>query len=610
MTIAPQLAWHYSEAGDGEKAIPYLLKAGDRARLDIAYREAIQHYERALTFLKEQDASALAARTLMKLGLCLHDSYQYEDAQKAFDEASVLTEQIRHASSVREQSLVPQTLRIADMADPLSLDPRDAISQISLRVVTQIFSGLVHLNVEYELETDVASSWQVLDDGLRYVFKLRDDVYWSDGVKVKASDFMYAWKRILEPANTAGMPFLLFDIKNAQAFHEGAISSWEDVGICARDDVTLEVILEKPTSYLLQLLTQPITFPVPQHLVRAHLEDWTKSEYIVSNGPFLLVSWTPGERMVFKRNPQYHGTFGGNCARVELTTCAALPGYSFELASYLEDRLDVLWFDRMRLEDRRRAVRTYVDEIGSVKEGVVFGLSFNCQRPPFDNPLVRRALALAINKTQVVKRVHEIHRIGSIIPAQGGIVPPGMPGHSPGIGTPYDPAAAQKLLAQAGYANGRGFPELAGETRAVVWHDAMEELRRAWSEQLGVNVSWNIVPRQEWEEVTRKGGRRLWSDAWVPDYHDPNTYLALVYKTAWEHPEFEHLISSAQSVMEQEERIKLYQKADLILMAECPFVPLWYGPNERLFLTKPWVKRYPTSPYVSDIWKDVIIEPH
>lgn len=612
ISISPKLAWHYSEAGNGEKATIYLLQAGDRARLDFAFREAIQHYERALSFLREQNDNALAARTLMKLGMCLHDSYQYGEAQKAFDEASVLSEQSHQSSPILEQRMAPQTFRIAHLAEPFSLDPRDATRQINLRVVAQIFSGLVHLNAEYELETDVAASWQILDDGLRYIFKLRDDVYWSDGEKVKASDFMYAWKRVLEPANRTGQPYLLFDVKNAQAFHEGAISCWRDVGICVRNDLILEVTLEKPTSYLLQLLTQPITFPVPEHLVRAHQADWTKSEHIVSNGPFLLVSLIPGEKLVFRRNPNYHGTFRGNCASVELTIPPAHFGYSLESAPYLEDRLDVLWLGALRLEERRRAFGMHIDEISRVREGTVFGLAFNCQHPPFDNPHIRRALALTIDKNQLVNRMKEIHRIGNIYPAHGGIVAPGMPGHSPDIGLPHDPASAKKLLAQAGYPNGFGFPKLVGVTTDfTLWFNAMEELSRGWLELLGINVSWNGVTGQEWEEMGRKN-QHLWSTGWIPDYHDPNTYLHsdLIYQTSWEHSEFERLLSSAQSVLEQEERIKLYQKADIILVAECPFIPLWYGPTEQLYMTKPWVRQYPTSPYVSDIWKDVIIEPH
>ena len=189
---------------------------------------------------------------------------------------------------------------------------------ISSAKIIQLFSGLVELRPDVGVVPDVAQSWQVLQDGKKYLFHLRDDVRWSDGKPVTAGDFEYAWKRVLGDHTTFTIPRLLYDVKGARAFHQGEVSDPDSVGVRALDEITLAVELEGPTGYFLHLLANAVTFPVPRHMVELHGEAWAEPENILTCGPFRLESWQPGERMTLVRNPDYHGRFTGNLECVEL----------------------------------------------------------------------------------------------------------------------------------------------------------------------------------------------------------------------------------------------------------------------------------------------------
>jgi oligopeptide transport system substrate-binding protein len=243
------------------------------------------------------------------------------------------------------------------------------------------------------------------------------------------------------------------------------------------------VELEEPTGYFLQLLASHATYPVPRHVVEAHGESWTEAGNIVTNGPFRLESWQPGDSLALVHNADYHGQVLGNTQRVELTLLP-LREWPATLDMYEADQLDVilrLWHippmerDRIRL----RHAGEYVS-VPALHTGYV---GFDASRPPFDDPRVRRAFVLATD-TETLANV--INR-GYWSPATGGFVPPGMPGHSPGIALPYDPERARQLLAEAGYPNGDGFPVV----DALTFHGietSVEYLQTQWRENLGVEI--------------------------------------------------------------------------------------------------------------------------
>jgi ABC-type oligopeptide transport system substrate-binding subunit len=603
--IAVQLARHFELAGIDDKAIEYLLQVGDRARGLYAHREAIDHYQRALALLEERGECDRAARTLMKLGLTYQNAFDFQAARQAYDEGFLLWEQAAKTESPDRPLPAPHGLRVA-LVEPPTLDPGLAYDVGSHVAIDQLFSGLVELSPEMGVTPDVARSWEMLDEGRKYIFHLWDDVRWSDGVQVTAGDFEYAWKRVLDPATPSQVGSVLYDIKEARAYHKGHVSDPDLIGVQAVDESTLVVELEGPTSYFPHLLTFSPTFPVPRHVVETHGEAWTEEGNLVTNGPFRLLAWERGESMLLERNPTYHRRMKGNLQQVELWFRATEPAGWLQL--YEDNRLEVLFFELLPLTDWERARQRHAGEYVSVPSLETYYVGFGVRRPPFDDLRVRRAFALATDRESLA---HVTLR-GYAFPATGGYVPPGMPGHSPGIGLPYDPEQARLLLADAGYPGGQGFPELEVFTAGTPLEvSTVENLQTQWLHNLGVEIT---LKHLNWGEMLDRLSREdphMWSMGWGADYPDPDNFLRVGQwrpTGGWRNELYDRLIEGARRGTDQGERIGMYQQAELILVQEAPILPLYHFRSH--LLVKPWVRRYPTSPMKLWFFKDVIIEPH
>jgi ABC-type oligopeptide transport system substrate-binding subunit len=595
------LAYHYDQAGNSEKATDYLLKTGDRARALYAHQEATDNYERALTLLKEKGDHENAARTLMKLGLTYHSAFDFKRSRQAYEEGFLLWQRVGQLDSTGVLTLGPHALRVA-VVEPTTLDPTLMADVPSLIAVERLFSSLVQPTPGMGVVPDVARSWEVMEGGHRYVFRLRDDVFWSDGVQVTAADFEYAWKWALEPVSQSVLPLFFDDIQGARAYHQGEVSSSDEVGVHALDAVTLAVELEGPTSYLFHVLV--LTHPVPRHIVEAHGAGWTELSSIATNGPFRLVAWERGESMVLERNPDYHGRFGGNVERVECLFLAGQPQRL--LAMYEDDELDILPLVSLPPAERDQARQRYAGEYVSGPWLSTGFIGFDTGRTPFDDPRVRRAFVLATDRGTLA----DVTLGGYAFPATGGLVPPGMPGHSPGIGLPYDPEEAVRLLAEAGYPGGRGFPVIDCLARGDAGHDLLGEyLKSQWRHNLGVEITWQQVETSEFVDMMSEQRPHSWMVEWMVDYPDPDNVLRVnLFIPPWQSEVYEGLVNSAQRVTNQEERMRMYREADQILVEEAPVLPLYYGRFH--LLVKPWVRKHPTSPQRLWFWKDVILEPH
>ncbi len=603
--IAVQLARHFTNARQVDQATHYLLRAGDQARRFYAHQEAIKYYQRALAFLMERGEYELAARTLMKLGLTYHNAFDFQEARQAYQEGFVFWQ--RMAEEKRRDpdfpSNAPHPLRVMAL-EPSTLGLGLAMDFPSHILLDQLFSGLVEVSPEMELVPDVARSWDVLDGGRKYVFHLRSDVYWSDGVQLTAHDFEYSWKRTLEPTGDQRWFVYLLDIKNAMAYHQGEITDSNLVGVRALDDFTLAVELEGPTSYLPYLLAFVAGYPMPRHVVEAHGDAWAEMEHVVTNGPFRLVSWERGESLVLERNPTYHGLFTGN---VQGVVCAFLSGQSTKfLQSYQEDKLDIcIGLPFAELASARQ--RFAGDYVSGPWMSTNF-LGFDVSRPPFNDRRVRRAFALGTDRETLA----DVILRGYAFPATGGFVPPEIPGHSPDISLPYDPETARRVLADAGYPGGRGFPVIECLTRDDPGHDfAGDFLQAQWLETLGIKINWQQIKWANFYDLMIEEAPHLWMVSWYGDYPDPDNILRIPWWLSfggWENHTYIKLVEGARRVMDQEERMRMYREADKILVEEAVLLPLWYGRFH--MLVKPWVKKLFTSPLKWWSWKDIIIEDH
>jgi ABC-type oligopeptide transport system substrate-binding subunit/DNA-binding SARP family transcriptional activator len=606
--LAGELAIHFQEGRHHdstltEKAIIYRLMAGDRARTMYAHQEAIEHYKQALSLLKEEQHFEKAARTLMKLGLTHHNAFDFPRAREAYQQGFSLWQRAGDTQPSLTRAPAPHALRVAWHV--FSIDPAMAEDFPSVEIVRQLFSGLVDQSPEMDVLPDVARSWEVLENGRRYVFHLRDDVRWSDGQPVTAQDYEYAWKRVLSPASGSAGALVLYDIKGARAFHQGEMSDPGLMGVHAQDPLTLLVELEGPTSYLPHLMTHWLTYPVPAHVVERYGEAWTEVENIVTNGPFRLESWERGKAMALALCEHYHRRVSGNVHEVDLTLDI---DPSVELRMYEDDQLDIGYLWELPPPEMDSARQQHAGEYMSGPSLATWLVRFDVGGPPFDDVRVRRAFVMATDRDTLAG----VDMRGHFFPATGGVVPPGMPAHSAGIGLPFDVREARRLLAEAGYPGGRGFPEVifpAPPSPSV--QRAIGQLRLQWEENLGVAVSVGIWDWTTYFVKVHKGEGHLFFDSFIARYPDPDHCLRRVsseHPPAWHNEEYADLLEKARRAMDQQTRMTLYREADRILIEEAPVIPIGYGRQH--LLVKPWISQLPTSAIKYFFWKDVIIDPH
>ncbi|MBU0490224.1 MAG: CHAT domain-containing protein [Chloroflexi bacterium] len=595
------LAHHWEQANEPRQAVEYLERAGDQTRLTYAHQEAIDYYQRAIAFQRKQKRHEQTARTLMKLGLSYHTAFDFPRARQAFEESFTLRQCVE--TTVLSLPAAPHALRVDWPYPPLTLDPARVEDLDSAGVVAQLFSGLVALSPRLDIVPDAAHRWEVLEDGRKYVFYLHEDGRWSDGTPVTADDFVYAWRRALAPPEEGGSPVarLLYDVKGARAFHQGETPGADSLGVQALDDHSLFVELEQPTGHFLHLLAYVTSFPVPRHVVKAHGQDWTQMGHIVTNGPFRLEDWDPEGKLTLSRHPGYRGHATGNVERVELQSLA---DEAARLQAYEKGELDTLalW----NLPDRERVRQRHAGEYVSAPSLATTYVGFDTSRQPFDDPRVRRALALAIDK----ERFAHVDRQGYVFPATGGFLPPGMPGHSTEHAQPYDPAQARRLLAKAGYPGGDGFPPV-----EFLTDDSNEPparyLAAQWRENLGIEIACEMT---DWETFLYRLGHEpahAFLNTWYADYADPDNFLRVcdaVRWTRWQDPTYHDLMEQARHVADLRERLDMYRRADEKLTESAVILLFTYGRQH--LLIKPWVKQFPTAAVEWWFWKDVVVEPH
>jgi ABC-type oligopeptide transport system substrate-binding subunit/tRNA A-37 threonylcarbamoyl transferase component Bud32 len=602
--LAARLSHHFIEAGDHARAVGYLLQAGDQARLLFVYPEAIQAYEQAHEFLEEQGQYEAAARTLMKLGLVYHLAYDFPRSRQAYQQGFELWQQAisrSDESAGRGGRPAPASRPFhAASGNPRSLDPASVGDEGTGNFTFLLFEGLADLTPENDLVPAVARSWEILQDGQRYIFRLRRDARWSDGAPLTAQDFVFAWRRTLNPANRSPLASLLYDVRGARSFHSGENPDPASLGVSAPDDWTLVVELDEPVGYFLYIMAHYAAFPVPRHALLAHGDAWATPEYLVCNGPFRLASWQVEKSMTLERNPHYTGRFYGNLQKVEFDLVYDRERF---LASYEAGELDVVGLSAKHLE--RMRYRYPGEYITSPTPGLSF-IGFNQAFPPLDNPLVRRALVHATDRAGLVDLLSQ----GYPMPVKGGFLPPGIQGYSPEIGLAYDPDLARRLLAQAGYPGGQGFPELNLYLIESKELDRMSEfIQRGWQEILGIRLHFQHSDLIKFVSTPDLPG--LWYITWVADYPDADNFLRVALEhyqvlQTWDNPEFKRMIEAARRSLDLQQRAQIYRDADRLLINDAVLMPLNYTRHH--LLVKPWIKNFRPGPHHFYFLKEVILE--
>ncbi|HTM09381.1 MAG TPA: peptide ABC transporter substrate-binding protein [Verrucomicrobiae bacterium] len=463
-----------------------------------------------------------------------------------------------------------QTFRVNLGTEPPSLDWSLATDHVSFNVIANLMVGLTEFDKNLKPAPVIAKSWDVLDGGKKLVFHLREDVAWSDGKKVVAGDFEYSWKRLLNPKTASEYAYSLFDIVNAEEFHQGKIDE-SDVGVQAVDDTTLEVRLKHPAPYFLALSTFEITYPQRRDVIEKYGTKWTDPENIVTNGPFLLTLWKHENEIQLKANPHF---FLGKPA-IEKVEMLMVTEMTTALAMYEQGQIDFLDKDSIPILEKPRLSKLpgfqYVPQL----RGEYYG--FAVDRKPFNDPRVRKAFAMAIDRSVFPKLLR-----GGEIPATSWI-PPGMLAHNPKIGLVYNPPEARRLLREAGFPEGKGFPQVTltyntRDNNKIV----AEAVQGMWQRNLGVLVR---LENQEWKVYLN----RLLTDpspvfraGWGADYPDPDNFVKLFASYSpqnygrWKNSRYDQILEQAGRELDERKRVRLYDEAQRILCEQdVPIVPLF-----------------------------------
>jgi oligopeptide transport system substrate-binding protein len=503
-------------------------------------------------------------------------------------------------------------LHVGNGAEVQSLDPHLAGGSVDHNVLSAIFEGLITLDEETLLpRPGAAERWELSPDGLVYTFHLRRGAQWSNGDPLTARDFLYSFRRALTPALGSEYKDALYPVKNAEDFARGKLTDFAAVGFRAPDDFTLEITLARPTAYFPTVLRANVCFPVHAASVErggARMDDrtakWTRGAPLVGNGPFRFREGKDHQHIAVEKNPHYW-----DAAQVRLSAVYFYPSESTqnqELA-FRAGQLHTTWDVPLSKVDAYRKDSPALLRVEPYIESYFF--RFNTKHALFTDVRLRRALALAIDREAIVKNVL---RGGQV--AATALTPPGLAGYVPPAAVTRDLVAAKKLLAEAGYPDGKGLPPLELTTISSEINQRLAEaVQQMWRRDLGIEVR---ITQKEFKvlldafdtlDYTIARGR------WIGEYPDPLTYLSIfttgngVNGTGFADATYDAMIDAAAREPTPAARLAALQRAESYLFTQMPVAPLYWG--SRTTLVAASVRGWKKSPLGFRNYKDLWLEP-
>jgi len=503
-------------------------------------------------------------------------------------------------------------LHFGNGTEPQGLDPHAVTGVPESNIIDTLLEGLLSKDpATLAPRPGVAESWEVSADGRTYTFHLRANARWSDGVPLTAEDFRWSWWRALQPALGNEYAYMLFPIRNAEAYLDGKLTDFNQVGVHVVDPHTLKVELNNPTPYFLQLVAHSSFYPVPRHVIEKfgaatdRFTPWTRPGNMVGNGPFRLVAWKLNKYVRVEKNPEYW-----DAAHVRLNAVVFYPTEN----GATEERM-------FRSGQLHYTNDTPIDKVpfyrekhpGEIRLNVYLGTyyyTFNVKRPGLGDARVRRALSMAVDRKTLVNTI-----LKGINPPAYAITPPGTLGYQPPKLFDFDPAGARKLLAEAGYPDGKGLPKLEILYNTSEGHRKIAvALQQMWKKYLNIDVT---MVNQEWKvylDTREKMDYTISRASWIGDYVDPNTFLDMWVtnggnnKTGWSNAEYDDLILHRIPAMKtQAERFAGFYRAETILMQEMPIMPIYTYATRHLI--SPSVKGMPANILDYYSFKDIYLEP-
>ncbi|TMK96652.1 MAG: hypothetical protein E6G40_10670, partial [Actinobacteria bacterium] len=512
--VSGLLAHHWLAADDEDKAIAYLTRAGDKARQEYALDEAIGHYRALLPLLERRGERQSMALVLFKLALALHCSLRFAESNTTYQRAFELW------PPPESRPATPSaTLRVATSFLPNDPDPKSAIAWPNIQLCMQLFDRLVEQWPERTIVPSLAERWEISDDGLRYVFHLRDGLRWSDGRPLTAHDVEFGIKRVLDPKSPGASVAIYFVLENGQDFYLGNNRDGDRIGVRALDDRAVEFRLVAPAPYFMSVMNRPDGGPQPRHAIERDGDHWTDRAHQVTSGPFHVAGRTEDD-LILARRPNHGSPRSGNVREVHFFRTSIADA----LGPYVGDEVDMILVRYTpRLNDLLPGDGPNLSDalIGPATWSAY--LRFDHTHPVTSNLELRRALAHAIDRTALASVSP-----GNLVVAAGGVVPPALPGHTPDIALRFAPDVGREHMEPSGFS---GQLELAG---MEVWDDILRVIAGTWADVFGQRVE---VRTWSWraEEAMHRGGRPdaayIRITGWFPGYPDPEYFLRLLFQS-------------------------------------------------------------------------------
>lgn len=484
--------------------------------------------------------------------------------------------------------------------EPYNLDPALVGDAGGLMFVSQIFSGLVKVTA-VGVEADIATHWQVSNDGTIYTFTLRQDATFHDGSEVKAADFKYSWERALTPAtgSTTARTYL-GDILGAGDMLAGETISL--AGVRVIDDYTLEVTIDSPRSYFLSKLTYATAFVVDEGNVTEGSEWWRTPN---GSGPFKMDQWATDSYIMLKKNENYYG----GAPPLDSVVFKFLAGRSMDL--YELGQIDVAGVDAAYIDRALDPAGVFASDAQVISQLSLYFLGFNCAEAPFDDPLIRQAFSLALDRNRLIELV-----FNNMNQAAETIVPPGIPGYDPdkeGIG--FNPDLARELIAQSSYGSVANLPEITMTTLGyggLISAD-LEAVIYQWRVNLGIEVKVRQLEPEVFLYNLKQEKDQIFYQGWIADYPHPQNFLEILFQSGADNNWGEYsnllvdeLLAQAAAVTDNATSEAIYRQVEEILVVDAVVWPYYFGRS--YILVKPFVKGYELSPLGVPILQNVSID--
>ena len=507
--------------------------------------------------------------------------------------------------------------------EPDSIDPGITDNTFAIPILFNAFEGLVAYDTENNIVAADAETWEISEDGLTYTFHLRDNLKWSDGTPLTAQDYLYSIKRVITPATGAKYAYMVTDyIKGAAEYYdllgsgtadEAAIAEAEaNLGVTAPDDQTLVITLNNTTPYFLGILAMWTYAPVQQATVEANGDSWTQSpDTFICNGPFKVSAMSFGEGVTLVKNENYWNAANVQLEEVEyryiLDMSTALSAFE---SGEIDGMMSVPSADLPRLKA----------ESDSLTIWPAFGTTYyllNNAVEPLDDPLVRQALNLAIDRTALIDSVMQSTDTPALALVGPGYVVDGedfTEGRSDfGLSTTANVEEAQRLLAEAGYPNGEGFPTLRlGYYTDTVVKKVAEAMQQMFKQNLNIDLEITTADWAVYYEQVQAGDYDIAAMGWGADYLHPMSFLPL-FETGstqnysnYSNPEYDALVEQARVEPDAQTAMDLMRQAEALMMEDYPFIPVFYRSYPMMMQT--YVKGWSRSPLNYFYLKDAYVE--